>query len=232
MRVLIIDDEAPAREVLADMLAAHPQVQIAGEADDVATALEQCRRHTPDALFLDIEMGSVNGFQLLEQLPFPQPAVVFVTAHEQFAVSAFKVCALDYLLKPVRADRLAETIEKIRRHLSIQPDARTIYLTTDQGIEGVEVQSITHIQADENYTSVFLKTGRTLHVRKSLQAWEALLPQQEFTRIHRSLLVNLAAITSISLESRDNGLLLLNGHRQPLRLARRALQRLRQLLTP
>lgn len=231
MRILIIDDEAPARELLSDLLSRHPHVEVAGEASDIEEALELCSKTQPDVLFLDIEMGAGNGFQILDELAYPQPAVVFVTAHEQFALSAFEVSAVDYLLKPVHEKRLIACLDKLQHHLASSSRERKIYLTLDTGMTAISPQSITHIQADENYTSVFLKDGKTFHVRKSLQSWESLLPAREFTRIHRSLLVNLSAVENINLESRDTGHVLLNGHHQPLRLARRALQRLRQLLS-
>ncbi len=230
MRVLIIDDEAPARELMADMLGKHSHVEIVGEAGDVEEGLALCHKLQPEVLFLDVEMGASNGFQLLEQLAYPHPAIVFVTAHEQFALSAFEVSAIDYLLKPVHEKRLSACLDKLQNFFSSTLTERKIYLPLDSGVAAIKIQSITHIQADENYTSVYLKEGKMYHVRKSLQSWEDMLPSREFTRIHRSLLVNLSAVENINLESRDTGHVLLNGQHQPLRLARRALQRLKQLL--
>lgn len=228
MRVLLVDDEAPARELLSDMLGQYPHVEVVGEARDIAEAVNLCGKHQPEVLFLDVEMGVGNGFELLEQLHYPQPAVVFVTAYEQFALPAFDVSAVDYLLKPVHEQRLAVCIDKLQHFLARSVRDRKVYLSLDSGMTAIEIQSITHIQADENYTCVFLKEGKTCHVRKSLQSWENLLPSREFIRIHRSLLLNLSAVQNIHLESRDTGHVLLEGYPSPLRLARRALQRLKQ----
>ncbi len=230
MRVLIIDDEASARELLAGLLGKHPQVCPVGEARSVPEAVALCEQLRPDALFLDIEMGGHDGFSLLEQLEGPPPAVVFVTAHEAFAVPAFAVAAVDYLLKPVHPPRLATAIEKLERHLCLAAPTRKLYLPTDSGVEAVGVDTITHICADENYTSLFVSGGHSFHLRRSMKTWQTLLPASQFLRIHRSLLINLLAIAKINNHPGGEGELLLEGHPTPLALTRRALQRLRRTL--
>ncbi len=232
MRILLIDDEPPARERLATLLEAHPQVEVIGAAGQVAEALALCRTLQPDALFLDIEMGRHNGFWLLEQLPLPRPAVVFVTAHEQFAVPAFEVAAIDYLLKPVHPERLAVCLTRLAASVGAQFSGGEEVVVTqwDGSFNVVALEAITHIQADENYTRLFTREGKMLYVRRGIQAWEAMLAPERFARVHRSLLVNLNAVAQVRSLSRDEGELTLHGHPAPLPLARRALQRLRRLM--
>ncbi len=230
MRVLIIDDEAPARELLVGMLGKHPQVCPVGEARSVPEAVALCEQLRPDALFLDIEMGELDGFALLERLAGPPPAVVFVTAHEAFAVPAFGVAAVDYLLKPVHPQRLAAAVEKLERHLCLAQPGQKLYLPTDSGVEAVGIDAITHICADENYTSLFVRGGPGFHLRRSMKTWQTILPASQFLRIHRSLLINRLAIAKINTHPGGEGELLLEGHPAPLPLTRRALQRLRRLL--
>ena len=231
MRVLIIDDEPPARELLASMLGAHPQVEIVGEAGHLEEARALCQKHRPAVLFLDIEMGVDNGFSLLDGLESPRPVVVFVTAHDDFTIAAFDADAVDYLLKPVNPARLAQTIEKLKRYLGLEQANETLSVRTDKGFATFSLHSITHIEADENYTRVYLGNGETLYVRRTVQTWESLLPSERFVRVHRSLIINLNAVATLRNDSRDAGEVALAGCDTPIPLARRALQKLRRLLS-
>lgn len=230
MRVIIIDDEPPARELLASLLGAHPQVEIVGDTGDLGEARALCMERRPDVLFLDIEMGEASGFTLLEGLPSPRPAVVFVTAYDDFTIAAFDADAIDYLLKPLNRARLAQSIEKLERYLRLGPGEETLAIRTDKGLATVALGAITHIEADENYTRVHLDNAETLYVRRSVKAWESLLPSDRFVKVHRSLIVNLNAVSNVSNQSRDEGALALTGWEKPIPLARRALLRLRRLL--
>ena len=111
MKAILIDDERLARQELKSLLAAYPEIQIVGEANNVETAIESIKQLKPDVIFLDIQMPGKNGFELLEEIS-GVPEVVFVTAYDEYAIRAFEVNALDYLLKPVQSNRLAETVKK------------------------------------------------------------------------------------------------------------------------
>jgi len=113
MRALIVDDERLARAELTRLLRAHPEIEIAGEARNAEEALELIARLAPDLLFLDIQMPGMSGFELLERLE-QVPQVIFTTAYDQYAIQAFEVCALDYLLKPIAPNRLAAALAKLR----------------------------------------------------------------------------------------------------------------------
>ena len=227
IRTVIVDDEPPARERLPTLLAAHPEVKIVGEAGDVATAKEVCAREAPDLVLLDIHLPRSSGFDLVPQL-HGAPSVIFVTAYDHYAVKAFEVHALDYLLKPVHPDRLAAALARIPTKDPAQSGSNRVALSEDRGIRLVPTQSITHIQAVDNYTNVHLQDGPAAFIRRSLSGWEKVLPHDQFLRIDRSLLVRLGAVESLVSESRDSSMLHLTGHQEPILLGRRAALLLRR----
>jgi two-component system LytT family response regulator len=145
LRVLIVDDEAPARRYLRRLLEATADVHVAGEASTVEQARTSIRELRPDAVFLDIELTSGTGFDLLHG-PDPAPAVVFVTAHDDYAARAFDVEAVDYLLKPVRPDRLAQTLARLRPRA-----AGYLSMRTKAGTKLIKVQELTLAQAQGDY---------------------------------------------------------------------------------
>ncbi len=224
LRVMIVDDEAPAREGLRLRLRKEPDVAIIGEYADAATALAEIRRDPPDVLFLDIEMPGLNGFALLESagevLP---PAVVFVTAHDAHAVKAFDVRALDYLLKPVEQARLREALERAREYWENRKKAeladRVKSIVGDTGsasapVSGAQSASIRipirrdgTIQfvnsaeidwVDAAGDSVRLHVGKATHaLRKSMGEMLAMLDDRQFVRIHRSTIVNVARVKEL-----------------------------------
>lgn len=241
LRALLIDDESPAREMLRALLAPHAErVEIVGEARSVSQAVELCARLRPDVLFLDVHMPREDGFALLPRLAPPLPEIIFVTAHDAFAVRAFEVNALDYLLKPVAPARLAAALARLGNlpappapapPMALTP-SDTLVLRSDQSLRAAPVVSITHIEAEENYTRVHLSDSPPMLLRRALGEWERLLPPDLFVRIDRSLLVNLGAVRALDTRSRDEALLHLLGRdpAKPLVLARRASLRLRQAL--
>ncbi len=227
IRALVIDDEPPARERIAELLALHEGIVQEGEAEDVETALELCNSLKPDALFLDIEMGKANGFSLLERLPPPLPGIVFVTAHEDFSLRAFAVDAVDYLLKPIGPARFEQAIRKLERFCNSRCEELVV-----QGSGGPVIltpETITHIEADGNYTQVYCQGGTPLHVRRGIVQWMDLLPSGRFVRVHRSLIVNRKLVRNIRSLDRELGELFLDGAPAPVTLKRRALLRLRHL---
>jgi two-component system LytT family response regulator len=235
LRALLIDDEPPARDFLRRLLAAHAAtVTVVGEARSVADAAEKCARLRPDLLFLDVQMPRADGFALLPLLTPPLPEIIFVTAHDAFAVRAFEINAVDYLLKPLSPERLARALQRLTpvappAPAPLQPDD-TIFLRTEQTLQTVPVLSLTHIEAEENYTRVRLADGRAMLIRRTMAEWEALLPSAHFIRIERSLIVNRTAVQRLDIVSRDTAHAHLVGRPEPLVLARRASLRLRQAL--
>lgn len=241
LRTVLVEDEPPARERLHSLLATQAQVEIVGEAGDVDTAAELCAALRPDLIFLDIQLPRASGFDLLPRLD-PVPAIIFVTAFDRFAVRAFEINAVDYLLKPVSPSRLALAVARVAAagpaHTNPPPagvaatlaESDLVFLRNDRALRVVPASTITHIEAEENYSRVHLVDLPPMLIRRQISDWERMLPPERFVRIDRSLLVQLAAVRALTTESRDVAHLMLAGRREPLVLARRASVRLRQAL--
>lgn len=234
LRAIIVDDEAPSRELLQELLGPHPNVQVIGEANSVATAAALCTDLRPNLIFLDVQMPDGDGFSLLSKLD-PLPAIIFVTAFDAYAVRAFEINAVDYLLKPVRPDRLADALQRIIRqpqptHSEKLLEDDRIFLRSDSNLRVVFVTDISGVEAQENYSRVHLVDGTATLIRRGMSEWEKVLPPQHFLRTHRSLIVNLQAIKKVVMEARDEISVLLAGFPEPVRLGRRAAMRLRRAM--
>jgi DNA-binding LytR/AlgR family response regulator len=229
---VIVDDEAPARDELRYLLTAHPDVEVAGEASGPAQAIDLVRETAPDVVFLDIEMPGATGLSLapLVRERASPPAVVFVTAHERYAVDAFAVEAFDYLLKPVDPDRLARVLERLRERSSesIQPLERIAVV----GGGGTEVlldpEQIHYAQADGDYSRIHTY-DRSYLCTASLGSLEERLGPR-FARVHRSHIVNLAKVTGVRREPDRLKLQLADAQRTELDVARRQARLLRDRL--
>jgi len=230
LRVLLIDDEMSARKALRELLEEHPIVEIVGEADSAKSAISLFHRHAPDLIFLDVQMPRGDGFSLLPELK-PPPAIIFVTAHNRFAVRAFEVNAVDYLMKPVRPDRLDAALRRVFSPQSGQAgpfvqDDRVV-LRSDSQIRFLPAPEIACIEAEGNYSRVHIVDKASMFIRRGMQEWEKQLPQPPFLRVHRSLIVNLMAIGEIRSDERDGAKLALKGCEATVQLTRRAYRRLR-----
>ena len=236
LRVLIVDDEHLARQAMRRLLAMH-QVEIVGEADSVASALEAIERTQPQALFLDIELGGSDGFDLLAALEHP-PVVVFVTAYTEHAVEAFAVNAVDYLLKPVEPERLAESLGRVERQLdrvsasSGQAPAKpgVIALRTPKRTLVVAPAEIAALRADGDFTHIMVADQPAVMIWRTLAHFESLLPSPPFLRLGRSLMINRDLLRDIETPSRDGARITLQGLAEPLTLGRAAAARLRDAL--
>jgi len=215
MKVILVDDERLARAAFTQLLAEHPDVQIIGEAKNANEAMQLLDENEPDVLFLDIQMPEKNGFELLAELP-NCPHVVFVTAYDEYAIKAFEVNALDYLLKPVEPARLAETLEKLRKklaeeteqHEEIAPSTRKltaedrIFIKDGEKCWFVELEKVRMFESEGNYVKVHFDNFRPLILR-SLNNLEERLDEKTFFRANRKYIINLKWITRI--ESWFNG---------------------------
>jgi two-component system LytT family response regulator len=221
MRTLIADDEAPARLKLRRLLAQADDAEIVGEARNGAEAVELIRSLAPDLVFLDIQMPLVDGLGVVEQVgPEQMPAVVFVTAHDEHAVRAFELHALDYLLKPVTPERFGATLTRVRRHLAREgdPDPRTaaerlrrLLGEAGRGAEYLErilvhderrgiflpVDRIDRIEADRNYVRLHGDGGATYELRAALRAVERRLDPRRFLRVNKSEIVRIDAVREV-----------------------------------
>ena len=198
IRALIVDDEAPARSELRYLLAEHAEVDVVGEAASAAEAVQLARELRYDVVFLDVEMPGATG---LEAAPHVRerrdpPAVVFVTAHAEYAVDAFAVEAFDYLLKPVDPDRLARVVERL--HERTQENAAPVdrvAVVAGGGTELLDHDQIHYVQAEGDYSRVHTYDRAYLSTSSLGELEERLGPR--FARIHRSYIVNLAKVTGV-----------------------------------
>ena len=229
---VIVDDERLARREMRSLLAEFPQIEIAGEAEDVASAAELIVRFKADIVFLDIQLSGETGFDLLERIG-GGVRVIFVTAFDSFAIRAFEVNAVDYLLKPVNPDRLAAAIERLGRReekpKSARPleiDDRVLVETNGRGFF-IQVSEIAHIASAGDYSEMYTTDGRKLLVEKPLREWEERLPAKHFARIHRQSIVNLDLVESIESWFSGGLQLRLKTGGEPLAVSRRFASKLK-----
>lgn len=211
---IIIDDEPDALEMLEWQLKNYcPQITIKCLCSSADEGIAAIKLHAPQLVFLDIEMPHKNGFEVIRSFPQPNFDIVFVTAYNQFAVQAFKVAALDYLMKPIDADDLVRTIQRFenkRQQTDISQQLKTLFqqylapqatthtrvlLPTMESIELAEPQHIMRCESNGNYTNVFFEGGRKMLLSKTLKDMEEKLLQHGFVRIHHSYLVNMEHVT-------------------------------------
>jgi two-component system, LytTR family, response regulator len=235
LRTLLVDDERLARKALCSLLTAHPEITIVAEAATIAEAAAHVASQPIDLIFLDIQMPPDSGFDLFARLPpTPVPAIIFVTAHDRYAVRAFEVSSIDYLLKPVLPERLATAIQRVLGRSSAPPfppaplHPGDVFILRDrQYVRRVAPDEIAAVEADGHYSRVYLATEPPMHVQRGITTWAAQLPAPQFLRIDRSVIVNLSRVRSLDVRSRDVAELKLNAGGNPLMLGRAASARLR-----
>ena len=203
---LIIDDEARSRKLLRDLLAIHcPEVEVLGEAADVAEGIKGIQLHAPQLVFLDVQMPDGTGFDLLRKLPAISFRVVFITAHEKYAIEAFRFSALDYILKPVSPPDVKRAVQKASETLvlsnlqlqiqtlmsNLNQSPEKIVLKTMDSIFVIRLEEIARLEADGNYTTFYLTDGRKQVVSRRMKSYEEMLPRNQFFRTHNSHLINL-----------------------------------------
>ena len=200
---ILVDDERLARKELRSMLAEHEIINVVGEAETVAQAAELVHAKNPDVLFLDIQLPGETGFDLLEKIT-PACKIIFVTAFDAYAIRAFEVNALDYLLKPINPARLAQAIERLTTHEPAPaPTVRALeyedrlFIEVDERSRLLKVSDIIVISAMGDYSQILSCDGQKSLVLKSLKDWEERLPAKHFTRIHRSTIVNLEYVERV-----------------------------------
>ncbi len=230
---IIIDDEQGSIEALEwELEVFAKELKIVGTFEEPVLALEAVSKLRPDLVFLDIEMPNMNGFEWLQQVAEIDFDVIFTTAYDEFAVKAFKVSAVDYLLKPIDETELGKAIEKVKnkrtrpitqKHLeqlyqnlkSENPTFPAIALPTIEGLEFVEVEHIIHCDSESNYTNIYLTSGEKILVSKTLKEIEAMLADHHFFRVHHSHLVHLIHVKKY-VKGKGGYLVLKNGKSIPV----------------
>jgi two-component system, LytTR family, response regulator len=211
MRALVIDDERLARKELTNLLSQHEEVEVVGEAINVDDAKEKIEKLQPDVIFLDIQMPEKTGFDLLEELD-NVPHVIFTTAYDEYALQAFQVNALDYLLKPIQPERLTEAIKKLQTKIS-EPKSEAsqesstgsekklslqdqVFVKDGDRCWFVKLESVRLFESDGNYIKVYFENNKPM-IHKSLNALDERLDEKSFFRASRKHIINLSWVEGI-----------------------------------
>jgi two-component system LytT family response regulator len=221
IRTILIDDEALARDVVKHYLKDYPHIEIVAECNDGFEGLKAIALHQPDFIFLDIQMPKISGFEMLE-LVEKHPAVIFTTAFDDYAIKAFEVNAVDYLLKPIEKGRFDLAMQKLPLKLakdessyevletaSLSPAQNNRIVVKNAGvIKIIPVSELNYLEADDDYVKLSTMEG-IFHKNKTMSFFEQTLDATQFIRIHRSYIINLAQVTKIELKEKDSYVVLL-----------------------
>lgn len=228
MNVVIIDDEPLARNVVKEYLKNFPEVVILAECNDGFEGVKAITQHQPDLIFLDIQMPKINGFEMLELLE-KIPGIIFTTAFDEYAIRAFEVHAIDYLLKPFSKDRFdkamnkwlsqklgGEAVQKVLEEATQPEERNRVVVKKGQNIIVLPIQKVHYFEAFDDYVKVHTADGFYLK-KKTMSHFEKALDPAQFVRVHRSYILNLQELTRIEPMEKDNHVVLLkSGTRIPL----------------
>lgn len=223
---LIIDDELTARRGMQALLEDFPELRLLGTCSNGVEAIDDIRSLKPDLIFLDVQMPGISGFEVLASLPKPWPQVVFTTAHDQFALKAFEVAAVDYLLKPFSDERFAEAVERAKKQLALRrgsdagvqsllgqtqaslrgtsaivdrkDERHRLVIRSEGSIHLLDHADVSHVEAYDYYVKVHVK-DRFFLLRETMKKMEERLPGELFVRIHKSFIVNLSFVKAAHL---------------------------------
>ncbi|KIO75476.1 LytR family transcriptional regulator [Pedobacter lusitanus] len=221
IRTILIDDEPLARDVVKHYLKNFPEIEIIAECNDGFEGLKAIAAFRPDFIFLDIQMPKINGFEMLELVESP-PAVIFTTAFDEYAIKAFEVNAVDYLLKPIEQERFEQAMQRLPLKLkqpeltqdlletaALSPAQHNRVVVKSNGvIKIIAVTDIHYLEADDDHVKLSTTDG-IFYKNKTMSFFEKTLDNEQFIRIHRSYLINLAQVTKIELKEKDNYIVLL-----------------------
>jgi two-component system, LytTR family, response regulator len=236
LKAIIVDDERLARVNLRKLLEPHPEIEITGEASSCKSTIEMINMTNPQLIFLDIQLSGETGFDLLELID-NTIKIIFVTAYDEYAIRAFEVNAIDYLLKPVNPERLKLAIDRvITREKSQKQESRSyeysdsIYVRLNNyASRFIKISSITSIEPVGNYSKIGTIEGKHCLVLKTLKQWQEELPDNNFVRIHRSSIVNLEHVDHIEKRPDTGHIAFLKNKPEPLEVSRRYARKLKSL---
>jgi two-component system LytT family response regulator len=230
IKAVLVEDVESMRMVLKKLLSSFDKIQVIGEASDFEEAQEIISEERPDLLFLDIDLNGLTSIDLLNKINY-KPMVIFISSHADFAIKAFELEAVDYLLKPISLDRLTKALEKVTNkweetdNWSEESNSKfgtehIILLTFDNRLSFVKISDINYIEAYGNYTKVYLIDGRLSVTYNSIKNWETRLPEDIFIQIHRSTIINLQNVMRIEKWANDTGRLFMKGSEKPFEVSR------------
>ncbi|MBX2895832.1 MAG: LytTR family transcriptional regulator DNA-binding domain-containing protein [Cyclobacteriaceae bacterium] len=229
IKAILIDDEPLSREILKSYLLRFPQIQVVEACNDGFEGVKAIQQHQPDLIFLDIQMPKINGFEMLE-LVSPLPAVIFITAFDEFALKAFETNAIDYLLKPVSEDRFAKAVQKFLDKTNAPPataglldtmaqstsQSNRIVVKTGNKVKIIPVHEIHYLEADDDFVKIVTAEGTFLK-NKTMSFYEQTLEAHQFVRVHRSYILHISQITKIEPYQKETHLAVLrNGQHIPI----------------
>lgn len=243
--VLIIDDEQPARELIRTFLSNHDQFEVLAECSNGFEGLKQIQELRPDLIFLDVQMPKITGFEMLELLD-DFPAVIFSTAYDEFAIKAFDLSAVDYLLKPYSQARFDKAVEKALERIeskNAEPDSLKklgemraqsgqlldrIVVKTGSKIKVIRMDQIEYFEADDDYITIYTPEGRFLK-QQTMKTLETQLDPKEFIRIHRSFIVRLSQIVQIEPYEKESKIVVLKNGKK-IKVSKSGLKTLKEAL--
>ncbi len=245
MNCIIVDDEQPARELIKNYLEDFSEIEIINECTDGFTALKEINQSKPDLIFLDIQMPKLTGIELLEVLDH-KPLVIFTTAYDEYAIKAFEINAIDYLLKPFSKTRFAEAITKLNermKNLKLESkkinefvdqtkhsikELNRVVVKTGSKIKVIPVETIKFIEAYDDYVNIYTNDGKFIK-QATMKYFESHLNKERFSRIHRSYIVNIQNIIQLELYEKDTYLVVLKSG-EKLKTSRSGYKNLKQKL--
>lgn len=232
LRTVIVEDEAPARELVKAYIKTNPNIDLIGECQDGFTGVKTINETKPDLIFLDIQMPKLTGFEMIELLD-EVPEIIFTTAYDQFAIKAFELSAVDYLMKPFSRERFNEAVEKVLVRLQTRAETsekervqnknietftelrkdriiqiERLFVKTGTKIDVVPVESIVKIDAQDDYVEIFTADKKYLK-NDTMNYLEKVLPSKTFTRVHRSHIINLNHINKIEKYGKESYVVIL-----------------------
>lgn len=225
LRAIIVEDEAPARDLLKAFLKTHENIELVTECSDGFSGVKAINDNKPDLVFLDIQMPKLTGFELIELLD-ELPEIVFTTAYDQYAIKAFELSAVDYLMKPFSKQRFDEAISKVFTRIQAKQGGsgniqqlteqvrgegkviERIFVKTGTRIDVVPVEEIVHIQAEDDYVEIVTEEKKYLK-KETMNYLEKCLPQEQFIRVHRSSIVNVNYILKLERYGKETYIVIL-----------------------
>ena len=236
LKTILVDDEPYARTELFELLQPHSHVEVVGEASNLTEAIALIETQRPDVVFLDIEMNGESGFELLNQSDI-EFKTVFVTAYNQYAIRAFEVNAIDYLLKPVNPQRLAQTIKKLSDQLVAEYAATSelpkltaedrLLITLNRKMSFIKICDIKYILAAGDYSEIVTTNNEHALVQRKMREWEIQLPEKNFQRVHRTTIINLDFVDKIERYGKENAIVFLKGVEKHLDISKNFLAELK-----
>jgi two-component system LytT family response regulator len=241
LKAIIIDDEELARELIRNYLKGHPGIEIICECENGFEGIKAIAEMKPDIVFLDIQMPKLNGFEMLELTENP-PEIIFITAHNEYAIKAFELNAVDYLLKPYSRERLLSAIEKAAErirtgsvlkekisklvHHPLAEKLERIVVKSGSKIKVIPVESIIYLEAQDDYVMIYTQEGKYLK-QGTMKYYEEMMDESRFIRVHRSYIVAIDQVVQLEPYSRENyALKLKNG--VSLKVSRSGLKNIRE----